>query len=145
MRYNHNREQSKEFLRQAVTLMGRQQASFDPASFTLWYEHVAGLNPGLSQILDERLKSQNPLTDADVSQLYTRFIASGQMEAIERIQARLLTHLAQTCRELSDTGVHAAEYAERLESHKTLLALRINRAQGSEGLRLGRMTSLAEP
>ena len=117
MRYDQGREQSKKILKQAVSYMGRQHASFDPASYTLWYEHAAGLNPALSQVLDERLTSQRPLTDADVSRLYTQYVASRELQAIEQIQARLVAHLQDISRELSDTGTHAAQFGLQLEHH----------------------------
>src|SRR5262249_1418565 len=63
MYYSHSREQSAEFLRQAVGRMREQEAGFDPASYTLWYEHAAGINAPLSQVLEQRLNVKRPLTD----------------------------------------------------------------------------------
>src|ERR1700754_1619074 len=74
MQYQQTRTQSAEFLRVAVGHMGRQEAALDPASYTLWYEHVAGRNPPLSQILQQRLPTPHPLTDADVAHLYATYI-----------------------------------------------------------------------
>ena len=70
MQYEQSRERSADLLRQAVGYMGRQESGFDPASYTLWYEHAAGINPALSQVLEQRLTAQIPLTSADVSAKY---------------------------------------------------------------------------
>jgi hypothetical protein len=43
--YHHDRERSAGILRLAIGLMGRQKAGFHPTSYTIWYEHVAGVNP----------------------------------------------------------------------------------------------------
>src|SRR5689334_11393820 len=71
MRYHETRDRSIEILRQALPLMSRQRAAFHPLSFTLWYEHIAGLNPELTRILEARLASNVALTDDDVQRLYT--------------------------------------------------------------------------
>ena len=43
--------------------MAQQQAGFHRVSFTLWYEHVAGINPELNQALAPRADGQQPLND----------------------------------------------------------------------------------
>ena len=72
MRYEEPRERSAELLRLALPLMAQQQAGFHPVSFTLWYEHVAGINPELSQILAPHADGQQPLTDNEAYNLYAR-------------------------------------------------------------------------
>jgi diguanylate cyclase len=117
MQYQQTRVQSAEFLRLAVGYMGRQQAALDPASYTLWYEHAAGLNPALSQLLDDRLAAQKPLTDADVSRLYAQYIVSRDAQTITRIQERLLRLLQETSEVICHTGTHANEFTRSLENH----------------------------
>jgi diguanylate cyclase len=101
--------------------MGRQRACFDPASYTLWYEHAAGLNAPLSRVLEERIVAGNPLTDADVLQLYAQYIATRESEAIERIQQRLLTLLQETSAVVATSGTHAVLFGETLEDHSRRL------------------------
>jgi diguanylate cyclase len=117
MQYQQTRVQSAEFLRVAVGHMGRQEAALDPASYTLWYEHVAGLNPPLSQILEQRLKTQSPLSDADVAQLYATHIASREALAVTRIHERLRVLLAETSEVISQSGTHAVQFGKSLEGH----------------------------
>lgn len=121
MHYRQNREQSAEILRIALAHMGRQQAAFHPANYTLWYEHVAGINPPLSRVLDERIAASDSLTDGDVLRLYARYITTRDGEAIERIQGRLLTLLEETSQIISSTGTHATHFGETLEDHSLRL------------------------
>jgi diguanylate cyclase len=121
MQYQQTRVQSAEFLRLAVGHMGRQQAALDPANYTLWYEHAAGLNPSLSRILDERLSAQLPLTDADVSRLYAEHIASRDAQAVARIHERLAALLRETFEVISQTGTYASAFSQSLESHSERL------------------------
>jgi len=117
MQYQQTRVQSAEFLRLAVGHMGRQEAALDPASYTLWYEHFAGLNPPLSQILEQRLKTQSPLTDADVAHLYATHIASREAQAVTRIHERLRVLLAETSDVICQSGTHAVKFGKSLEGH----------------------------
>jgi diguanylate cyclase len=117
MQYQQTRTQSAEFLRVAVGHMGRQEAALDPASYTLWYEHVAGLNPPLSQILEQRLTAQHPLTDADVAHLYATYIASREAQAVARIHERLRVLMAETSEVITQSGTHATQFGKSLETH----------------------------
>ena len=116
MQYQQTRVQSAEFLRLAVGHMGRQEAALDPASYTLWYEHVAGLNPPLSQILEHRLQVQHPLTDADVAHLYATHVASREAQAVARIHERLKVLLTETTEVISQSGSHATRFGKSLEN-----------------------------
>jgi diguanylate cyclase len=122
MHYQQTRAQSGDFLRLAVGYMGRQQASLDPASYTLWYEHAAGLNPPLSRILEQRLNTQIPLTDADVAHLYAIHIASRDAQAVARIHERLTVLLRETSEVISQTGTHANQFSQSLEDHTERLS-----------------------
>jgi diguanylate cyclase len=122
MYYQQTRTQSAEFLRLAVGHMGRQEAALDPASYTLWYEHVAGLNPPLSQILEQRLLLQHPLTDADVAHLYATHIASREAQAVARIHERLRMLMAETSEAITQSGTHATQFGKSLESHTERLS-----------------------
>jgi diguanylate cyclase len=121
MQYHESREQSAEILRIALEHMGRQKAAFNPASYTLWYEHVAGINPALSEALETCIATGTPLTDADVVRLYGQFIVTPDGKAIERIRARLMALLKETAQIVSSTGSHATQFGEALEDHSLRL------------------------
>jgi diguanylate cyclase len=121
MQYEQSRERSADFLRQAIANMGKQDSGFDPASFTLWYEHAAGINPALSQVLEQRLNAQLPLTNADVARLYAKHVASRDSQIIQNIQQRLLELMRETTQVINETGSHAADFGKSLDSHATRL------------------------
>jgi diguanylate cyclase len=68
-------------------------------------------------LLDERLATQKPLTDADVSRLYAQYIVSRDAETITRIQERLLGLLRETSEVICQTGTHANQFTRSLENH----------------------------
>ncbi|HUL46374.1 MAG TPA: GGDEF domain-containing protein [Steroidobacteraceae bacterium] len=108
MRYKEDKDQSAELLRLALPLMARQSAALHPISYTLWYEHVAGINPPLSNVLEASLAAKLPLGEDDVYDLHARYIVARDMEVLDRLQRKLrdvLEEAAQTAAAaLEDSG-----------------------------------------
>jgi len=121
MLYRESREQSAELLRMALALMAKQQAGFHPPSYTLWYEHVAGLNPALSQTLGERESAGLALKDADVWQLYARYIVARDVEALDNVQQRLQSLLESTAQLVSEAGLETSQLRRTFEGHESRL------------------------
>jgi diguanylate cyclase len=108
MRYREDKDQSAELLRLALPLMARQSAALHPISYTLWYEHVAGINPPLSSVLEACLAGKLPLGEDDVYDLHARYVVARDMEVLGRLQRKLrdvLEEAAQTAAAaLEDSG-----------------------------------------
>ncbi len=121
MRYQQNKQESAEILRTALTFMAKQDAAFHPPSYALWYEHVAGINPDLTKVLDERLTGGHPLTDADVWRMHAQYILARDADAFERIRERLRYLLEETSHATQSAGAHATHFGQALEGHTARL------------------------
>jgi diguanylate cyclase len=121
MRYQQNKQESAEILRTALTFMAKQEAAFHPPSYALWYEHVAGINPDLTKILDERLTAGTPLTDADVWRMHAQYILTRDADAFERIRERLRYLLEETSHATQSAEAHATHFGQALEGHTARL------------------------
>ncbi|MEJ0039697.1 MAG: diguanylate cyclase [Gammaproteobacteria bacterium] len=118
MRYSHNKEQSAEILRLVLPRMARQEAAFHPLSYTLWYEHMAGVNPALSDVLD----GQNvALTEADVHRLYSCHITARNAELAEAVQLELKGVLSETTSNISSAASTSAELEAELQTRSSRL------------------------
>jgi diguanylate cyclase len=117
MRYGEDWEQSAEVLRLALALMGRQAATFNPCSYTLWYAHCAGLNPALSRTLEARLAGNSPLTDEDVWQLYAEHIVARDIQVYAGLRDGLSRILQDTAVNTRVTGEKASEFDQVLAVH----------------------------
>lgn len=122
MRYSQDKEKSAELLRLVLPLMARQSAAFHPLSYALWYEHVSGINPALTQVLEKKLVGDAPLTDDEVYRLHAQHIVARDVEALERLQDQLRILLAETARTAADAGAEAGQFGDALEHHKAQLA-----------------------
>jgi diguanylate cyclase len=144
MRYAEDRERSAELLRLALALMGRQNAGLHPMSYALWYEHVAGLNPALSKILDARLQANQPLGEDDVADLHARFIIGRDIEILERLQQKLRNLLEDAAHTAAAVGEDTGQYGVRLKESRNRLhgAASLDSVQGIIGALLEETTRM---
>jgi diguanylate cyclase len=114
MRYNHTPGQSAEVLRMILPRIARHGGHYAPTSYSVWYEHVAGLNPTLSEALESRLKESEEVPPAELEQLYARHIQGRDSAAIERLQEGLGTLLKRLAEAASQSGAGATEFTQAL-------------------------------
>lgn len=103
----------------ALPLMARQAAAHHPVSYTIWYEHVAGLNPPLSEILNSRLEAGNPLTEEDIYRLHARFISARDVALLERLQGQLQEALNDTASNAALASEHTSGFGRSLEHSRS--------------------------
>ena len=124
MRYLQSREESVSLVRQVLAAMGQHDAAFNPVTFAVFYDHLAGINPPLSQALS-RVQRQSPrLDNGALHRLYDEHVADAGAEAdggaadgtrSQRIQVdmqRLMKEIAQSAER---TGHAAGLFDEQLE------------------------------
>ncbi len=121
MRYTETKEKSAEILRLTLPLMAQHGAAYHPQTYTIWYEHVAGINPRLSSELNQRVARRESLTDNDVWRLHANFVIARDAEALERMHQRLQTLLADTASLASSAGLEATQFNQTLRTHKDQL------------------------
>jgi len=130
MRYHENKEQSSELLRLALPLMARQTAALHPVSYCLWYEHVGGLNPALSEVLAPRLEAHTPLSEDEVYRLHARYISARDVQMLEALQQQMHLLLEDTARTAAAAGEDTGLYGKALAQGR----IELNGALSLEGL-----------
>lgn len=121
MRYHESKERSAELLRLALPLMAQQRAGYHPQSYTIWYEHTAGINPRLSQAIEQRGVQSPALSEEDVWRLYASFVVARDVESMERMQQQLSSLLDDTAMIATSAGEGASQFTQTLEIHKSQL------------------------
>jgi diguanylate cyclase len=104
--------------------------SYSPIAYTLWYEHVAGVNPALSVAVTAKLKASSTLDAAIAEQLYLEHIESRNARQVEAMQGGLTLLLRRLGDAVTATGAGAEDYAKSLRSCEAQLA----QFQDAEGL-----------
>lgn len=124
MRYSESKERTAELLRLALGHMGRHAAAFNPVTFTVWYEYVAGINPNLSASIDQRIKDASSIDDDTVVLLYKKFIAPADEETMKTISSEMERLMASMAQSASQTGDRAGTFGDQLKGLTTALASR---------------------
>lgn len=109
-RYTESRERCAEALRAALRHMGQHEARWTPITFTVWYEHSAGINAGLSQAIQECLRLQSAFNDDQVLRLYRDHVAEPDEAAVEQISAQLQRVMSGVADSASSTGSSAGAF-----------------------------------
>jgi len=124
VRYSESKDRSAELLRLALGQMGKHEAAFNPISFTLWYEYVAGINPALTAAIDESLKEGKGIDDPAVIALYKKYIAPADEALMAHISGEMERLLASVAQSASHTGSKAGNFGDQLNGLNRALASR---------------------
>jgi diguanylate cyclase len=121
MRYKETREQSAELLRMVLQRMARHTAGFHPLSYSVWYEYLAGSNPGLQAALDTRLTQTAVLSDRDIEALFDTHVAMRDIDSSARMRAEIARMINHVDGVAVEAGEEVGHYGDELEGHRERL------------------------
>jgi diguanylate cyclase len=117
MQYADSIEQSSEYLRLALSHMGRYQIPFDPANYSVWYEYVSGKNEELRVVINDVLaRSQFVTPELNIS-LYEKYIAIDQKLIIDKMRGELRAILEKILAHISDAGGQVNSFGEVIKKY----------------------------
>ena len=115
MPYVQTREESAALLKRVIAEMGQHLAPFHPASFAVWYEHFAGINPALSRALEQARLTQPQFTTELIDQLHRDHVAEPDDEASKQVQGQFEKVMSAVAEQAAATGRDADVYSSQLE------------------------------
>ncbi len=121
VRYTEPKERSAELLRLALAHMGRHEAAFNPVTFTLWYEHAAGINARLSAALETLLAQKTPIDDQVAMRLVHDHVRPADEATVQRIGAELQRVMGGIAQSASQTGDRAGQFGAQLSGLSAVL------------------------
>jgi len=126
MRYTKSKAASAEIMRLVLPHLTRYGADFQPPSYTLWYEYVAGDNQPLKQALDARMGTGSSLTAEETHALYASHVAARDVALLEQLQTQLQHALDEFEGLANSAGQDTKEYGRSLQTCGDLLSLNID-------------------
>jgi diguanylate cyclase len=75
MQYDDSIEDSRQYLRLALELIGKFQLPTDPLNYCIWYEYASERNQALSAAINQHLESDQVFSQTDGLRLLTQYIA----------------------------------------------------------------------
>ena len=89
MQYHHSLDDSRQYLRLALELIGKLNLPTNPMSYCICYEYVSETNAELNASIDACLQNNTTLSEADCRQLYDQYIARGQEKVNSLVREEL--------------------------------------------------------
>jgi diguanylate cyclase len=118
MNYSESKEKSAEILRAAIGHMAKHDAPFNPVTFAVWYQHLAGINPGLSEALTGAIDRLSRLNDESVRQLFEAHIAPPEHQVMNRV----VESFQKTMTGMADSAMRTSHDAGRFGEQLSRLA-----------------------
>jgi len=108
----------------------RQPAT--PRNYEIWYAYATGYQPSINQQINETLKAQGTLTDADLEQIYETFLAPTRLsERIDNVGSKVMGEIEQVMAMIDAAAGSANTYTESLAG----MSEKLSQSKDREGLR----------
>jgi diguanylate cyclase len=114
LHYTEATETSAELLRLALPRMAQHGGPYHPTVYAVWYQHLAGMNPPLTQALERAQASAAGMKLKDLEQIHDRFITGVNAQSLLQLQEGLKSLMGRLDGVASDSVQHTTQYTETL-------------------------------
>jgi len=142
MKYEQGRDASGEILRLVIQKMAAHPSSFTPWAYAAWFEHLAGINPALSDALERYLDSGTKLDDEAIEKLYAEYVSECNLDIHKLLRQDLQKILGKLAGFTEETDRQATGFGDNLQSYGE--KLRQNLDESALGNLIGEMVSDTE-
>jgi diguanylate cyclase len=116
MQYNDSIEDSRQYLRLALELIGRHGLPTDPLNYCIWYEYASDKNLKLNAAIDDHQKNNGTFSEEINRQLYNQYIASGSETVTTLVREGLRKVFSEIVGAIKTTSQHYSASENHLES-----------------------------
>src|SRR5690349_18229388 len=84
-----------------------------PRNYEIWYTYATGYNAALNQIINDLLKHQGKVTEADLDQIYeTHFSPTRQLQQLDQVGSQVKGEIEQVMAMIETAVGSANNYSE---------------------------------
>jgi diguanylate cyclase len=112
---------SAELTRLALQRIAQHTAKLNPRTFSVWYEHLAGFNPGLDQAINELQDQKKPIDNVAINRLYRKFVSECNLDVQDLIRDKTHHLLTDIQNKTQETGKQASQYDTQLQRSVELM------------------------
>ena len=103
-----------------------------PRNYEVWYAYATGYHPSLNQRINETLKANNALSDADLEDIYATFLSPTRLsERIDNVGCKVMGEIEQVMAMIDAAAGSATSYTESLVD----MSEKLGNSKDREGLR----------
>ncbi|HXU92509.1 MAG TPA: GGDEF domain-containing protein [Gallionella sp.] len=97
--------------------MASHPAAFTPPNYAVWYEHLTGINPALSEAMNNRLNSDARLDDEAVEKLYAQYVSESGADVQQVLRKDIKQLLTQLAGFTAETDRQALHFGSSLQTY----------------------------
>jgi len=116
MQYKDSIDDSRQYLRLTLELIGRHGLPTDPLNYCIWYEYASERNEKLKAAIDDHLNKNGTFSEEINRQLYNQYIAGGSETVTKLIREGLKKVFSEIIGAIKTTNQHFSESGNHLES-----------------------------
>lgn len=128
MQYNDSIEDSRQYLRLTLELIGRHGLPTDPLNYCIWYEYASDKNGKLNAAIDDHLKNSGTFSEEINRQLYNQYIADGSEKMTTLVRDGLKKVFSEITGAIKTTNQHFLASDNHLDSINESLVKRLSEA-----------------
>jgi diguanylate cyclase len=113
-KYLQSKQESVALLKLVIAEMSQHDAPLNPATFAVWYEYLAGINPRLTESMDLARKEQPRLSAEVTLQLFLDHVADADEGEQKSAREDLQRVMREVARSAAETGQSARAYGTQL-------------------------------
>ena len=122
MRYDDTIDDSRQYLRLTLELIGKHGLPTDPLNYCIWYEYASGSNEALNAAIDKHLESGGALTEEISRQLFNQHIANGTETVTALVREELKRVFSEIISAITTTSLNFSASENNLETiHESLV------------------------
>ena len=125
-------ERTMAFAEIALGQIRALHQSANPRNYEIWYAYATGYHPSLNQKINETLKQQGSLSDADLEEIYANYLSPARLsERIDTVGGQVVDEIDQVMAMINAAAGNANSYTESLVD----MSEQIGQSKDREGLR----------
>ncbi len=122
MQYNDTIDDSRQYLRLTLEMIGKHGLPTDPLNYCIWYEYASGRNEALNAAIDKHLESSGAFSEEINRQLFNQHIANGKETVTTLVREELKRVFTEIIRAIKTTNQHFSTSENNLELiHESLV------------------------
>jgi diguanylate cyclase len=128
MRYKDTIDNSRQYLRLTLELIGKHGLPTDPLNYCIWYEYASGRNEALNAAIDKHLESSGAFSEEINLQLFNQHIADGKATVTVLVREELKRVFAEIISAIKTTNQNFSASENQLEIIHESLVPRLSEA-----------------
>lgn len=107
-------ETTAELLRLILPQMAQLGVPVTPQNYAVWFEHVAGTNPALSDQIEQCRTEGKRFDAATCEDLYRRYVAEDDLDLLEHVRDEMAAVLREMGQSVAAAGQNVGHYSGQL-------------------------------